>query len=94
MIRVMDIKDKKGFEEELKERSWKRGKFNGKEVFIKEWEEGLWVCLIFENSAQFISFPFEESSKAHSEGVKRLLEEIKALSEKLAFATFGRVEYG
>ncbi|MFN3598538.1 MAG: hypothetical protein ACK4VK_02220 [Aquificaceae bacterium] len=94
MIKVIDIKDKGEFEEGLKKGGWKRGSFDGKEGFIKEEEKWLWVCLIYNSSAQFISFPLEESSKVHSEGVKRLLEEIKALSERLDFTTFGRIECG
>lgn len=95
MIKVMDIKDKSGFEEGLKERGWNRGKVDGKEGFIKEEGKWLWVCLILEdNTAQFTSFSLEESSKVHREGVKRLLEEVRALSERFDFTTFGRIECG
>ena len=54
----------------------------------------LWICLVFDHEAKFASFALEESSKMHSEGVKRLLEEVKYLSEEFDLAIFGRLEYG
>jgi len=50
--------------------------------------------LVFDHEAKFASFALEESSKMHSEGVKRLLEEVKDLSEEFDLAIFGRLEYG
>lgn len=94
MISLKEIKDRKAFEEGLRKRGWKEGRFNGRACMIKELESWLWICLVFDHEAKFASFALEDSSKIHSEGVKRLLEEIKNLSEEFDFAMFGRLEYG
>lgn len=94
MINLKEIKDKRAFEEGLRKRGWKEGRFNGRACMMKELEGWLWICLVFDHEAKFASFALEESSKMHSEGVKRLLEEVKDLSEEFDLAIFGRLEYG
>lgn len=90
-VKVYDLK---GFKEELTRRGWKEGRFNGEACMLKEEENWLWICLVFGEEVKFASFPVEESSRVHSEGIKKLLEEIRNLSGNLDVWMIGKVEYG
>ncbi len=83
-IRVLEKLNEEGLIKELVSRGWEEGKFNGKKAMFKEFETYLWVAVI-EEYPYFLSFPKEESSKVHSEGMRRLIEEVEGISHKMGF---------
>ncbi|ADC89744.1 hypothetical protein Thal_1112 [Thermocrinis albus DSM 14484] len=84
-IRVLEKVSVEGLIKELTLRGWKEGKFNGKQAMFKEFENYLWVAVI-EEYPYFLSLPKEESSKVHSEGMKKLIEEVSQLATQLNFS--------
>ncbi|WP_340695800.1 hypothetical protein [Hydrogenobacter thermophilus] len=83
-IRVLEVVDINLLKEELEKRGWKEGSFNKKPAMIKDLGSYLWLALLKEKPC-FISLPSEEDSKLHREGMRRLQEEVKELSEALGF---------
>ncbi len=92
MIRVWCVS--KGFEKELIKRGWKEGKFNGRRCLMKELGSWLWICLPSDQEVKLVSFPIEDSSRVHSEGMRKLIEELKEVSEVMDFSLSARMEYG
>lgn len=75
----------------LKSKGWKEGKFNGERVMVKEHEHWIWICELGD-MVRFISLPLEENSNVHSEGVKKLKEEVREVAKLLGFSLPLRLE--
>ncbi len=69
----------------LKKRGWEEGFFNGKKAFIKQKQFWLWVAINDEERLVFISFPVEEDSRLHSQGIELLKNEVDSLGKVLGF---------
>lgn len=91
MIRVWG--ESKDFERELIKRGWKEGKFDGRRCLMKELESWLWICLLSDQEVKLVSFSMEDGSRVHSEGMRKLMEELKEVSEVLDFSLPARMEY-
>ncbi len=73
------------FQKVLKKRGWEEGFFNGKKAFIKHQQFWLWVAVRDEEQLVFISFPVEEDSRLHSQGIQLLKNEVESLGKVLGF---------